>query len=121
MKTIHSKKMFRDDLKYARKLIRRIEQAIQNDDWATIVDEAMELEPLFSAIRCNAIDNREGILDFDCKYEDEIEAIREAERKNEEQKRIAAFQKAAKEVGREFEQILGGMKFTVVTEASETK
>lgn len=76
MKTIHSKKMFRDDLQYARQMIRRIEDAIRNNDWETVVDEATELEPLFSAIRSNATDNREGILDFYCKYEDEIVEIR---------------------------------------------
>lgn len=123
MKTIHSKKMFRDDLQYARQMIRRIEKAIANDDWETIVEEANELEPLFSALRCNAIDNREGILDFGCKYPDEIAEIRaeqEAERKRKEQKELAAWQKAGEKVAREFEQALG-VKITVVTEGLETK
>lgn len=76
MKTIHTKKMFRDDLQYARQMIRRIENAIRNDDWETVAEEANELEPLFSLIRSNATDNREGIRDFNYKYQDEIDEIR---------------------------------------------
>lgn len=123
MKTIHSKTTFRNDLRYARELIRSIEKAITNGDWDRIADDANELEPLFSAIRANATDNREGILDFDCKFADEITEIRaeqEAERKRKEQKELAAWYKAAEDAAREFEKFLG-VNVTVVTEGLETK
>lgn len=123
MKTIHSKTTFRTDLRYARQLIVAIERAVKTGEWDSITEDALELEGLFGSIRSRATDNREGIEDFDCKYPDEIRAIRaeqEAERKKAEQKELAAWHKAAEKEAREFEQALG-VKITVVTEGLETK
>lgn len=123
MKTIHTKTVFRDDLRYARLLIGRIERAIKTGDWEAVEADAYELEPLFSWIRSRATDNKEGILDFDCKHPMDIAEIRaeqEAERKREEQKQLAAWHKTAEDAAREFEKFLG-IKVTVVTEDLETK
>lgn len=75
---IHTKTEIRDDLKSARWIMRRIEQAITANKWETVADECNELSGLFSALRSLAIDNHEGIEDFNYLYPDQIEAIRAA-------------------------------------------
>lgn len=77
---IHTKTAFREDVKYAREMLRRIEIALRGNDWEAVADECNELEPLFSSMRCRATDNVEGIEDFACKYPDEIEAIRNTQK-----------------------------------------
>ena len=94
MKSIHTKKAFREDVRYARDLLRDIETKIGKGAWDEIADIASELEPLFSSMRCRARDNHEGIEDFDCKYQDEIDEIRaqqEVERARKESEMIMAI------------------------------
>ena len=123
MKTIHSKTKFRNDLKYARQLIVALEQAIKMENWDSVHDDARELEAVFSLLGSYATDNREGILDFDCKYPDEIREIRAqqlADSEAKRQKELRAWQKAGEKEAREFEKALG-IKSNVITEGLETK
>jgi hypothetical protein len=123
MKTIHTKKQFREDLQYARKVIAQIENSIRNNDWNDVEQAAMELSGLFGTIEGDAKDNAEGIENFYCKNSVQIEEIRaqqEAEREKTRQKDLAKWQKAGEQVAREFEQFLP-IKITVVTEGLETK
>lgn len=82
MKTIHSKKSIKADLSYARQGIAQIVDAMKNNDWNEVNSIAQELSALFSSIESYSLDNHEGILDFACKFQDEIDAIR-AQQKEE--------------------------------------
>lgn len=122
-KQIHNKSKFRSDLRYARNLIAEIEKAIKIENWESVVDDSRELEAVFSLLGMYGTDNREGILDFGCKYPDEIREIRAqqlAESEAKRQKELVAWHKAAEKEAREFEKALG-IKITVVTEGLETK
>lgn len=76
MKTIHTKKSIKTDLTYARQSIAFIERAMKRNDWDAVESLAQELSCIFSLIESRALDNNEGIEDFNCKYRDEIDAIR---------------------------------------------
>ena len=74
--TIHTKKGFRDDIVYARNVIRQIEESMRKNDWADVENAAMELSGLFASIESRSKDNAEGIEDFYCKSSCEIAELR---------------------------------------------
>ena len=60
MSTTHKKWVFRSDLKYARKVIAQIEQAIASGCWEDVEDAANELSGTFASMTQLAEDNKEG-------------------------------------------------------------
>ena len=60
MTTRHSKKTFRTDLKYARQVMRQIEQSIASGSWEDVEDAANELSGMFASMTQLAEDNKEG-------------------------------------------------------------
>jgi len=60
MSTTHNKKTFRTDLKYAREVMRQIEQAISSGCWEDVEDAANELSGTFASMTQLAEDNKEG-------------------------------------------------------------
>jgi hypothetical protein len=101
MKQIHTKKMFRDDLAYARRCIQLIDKATKTGEWTEVQDISNELSAMFSAMRSLATDNAEGIDNFDCKHDFEIQEIRASELAEIEKTRaleLARWQKVADKV-----------------------
>jgi hypothetical protein len=78
MSTVHNKKVFRTDLKYARQVMQEIEKAILSNGWEDVEGAANELSGMFASMTQLAEDNKEGIDCFNHKYDYEIEEIRKS-------------------------------------------
>jgi hypothetical protein len=72
MKNIHNKKTFRADLTYARKVIRQIETALNDNHWLDVSDAANELSGTFASMTALAEDNSKGIENFACHIQYEV-------------------------------------------------
>ena len=58
MSTLHTKKTLRTDLKYARQVMRQIEQSISSGYWADVEDASNELSGMFATMTQLAEDNK---------------------------------------------------------------
>ena len=58
MSTLHTKKTLRTDLKYARQVMRQIEQSISSGCWADVEDASNELSGMFATMTQLAEDNK---------------------------------------------------------------